>query len=248
MYTWTGSGSLLSSAVLISGVLIMVVAGCGGGDGGSGPPPDADQLAVQVAPTASGEGQTGTVGQALEDQLRVLVTRDGEPEQAAAVNWSTPNGGSFTPATSATDANGIGATTWTLGPADGGQTAVATVSGADGSPVTFTATAEDVAPPPPPPPPADATVQVLGPPGDNRFEPASVTIQARQTVAWIWPSGSVQHNVTPDDTEPVTSGPLANGPNEYRYTFGTAGTFDYFCANHGGPGGTGMSGTVIVQP
>jgi plastocyanin len=89
---------------------------------------------------------------------------------------------------------------------------------------------------------------VLGPGGGNRFEPATVTIQAGQTVAWVWPSTSLDHNVVPDDTEPTSSGPLADGPTQYRFTFTTAGTYDFFCVNHGGPGGAGMSGTVIVEP
>jgi plastocyanin len=75
-----------------------------------------------------------------------------------------------------------------------------------------------------------------------------VTIQVGQTVKWNWPSGSQQHNVVPDGDEPASSGPLASGPEEYSFTFTSAGTFDYYCANHGGPGGTGMSGTVTVNP
>jgi plastocyanin len=35
---------------------------------------------------------------------------------------------------------------------------------------------------------------------------------------------------------------------EYSFTFTTAGTFDFFCVNHGAAGGVGMSGTVIVEP
>ena len=92
------------------------------------------------------------------------------------------------------------------------------------------------------------TIQVLGPSGGNRFSPTQVTIQAGQTVGWVWPSGSLDHNVEPDGTQPVSSGALADGPKEYRFTFTTAGTYDFFCANHGGPGGAGMSGRVIVQP
>jgi plastocyanin len=47
----------------------------------------------------------------------------------------------MTPASGTTDANGIASSSWTLGSVSGGQTAQATVSGAGGSPVTFTATA-----------------------------------------------------------------------------------------------------------
>ena len=75
-----------------------------------------------------------------------------------------------------------------------------------------------------------------------------MTIQTGQTVRWSWPVGSLSHNVAPDDDEPTLSGPLANGPEEYSFTFTTPGTYNFFCANHGGPGGIGMSGTVIVEP
>jgi plastocyanin len=248
MCTWTGSGSLMLSAVLVA-----VVAACGSdGNGGSEPPPpEEDPLVIQQASTNSGDGQTGTVGEVLGSGLRVLITRAAEPEAGVDVLWATADGGSLTPPTSATGADGIATTAWTLGPDPGTQTATATVEGADGSPVTFTATAEEgepPPPPPPPPPPADATIQVLGPAGGNRFNPTEVTIQAGQTVSWVWPNGSLDHNVEPDGTEPPSSGGLVDGPNDYSYTFTTAGTYDFYCANHGAPGGVEMSGRVIVEP
>ena len=241
MCSWTGSGSLISAAVLIA-----VAAGCGG-DNGSGPPPE-DPLVIQLAPTSGGDGQTGTVGEALASGLRVVITRASEPQTGVVVDWATGDGGSLAPAASATDADGVATSTWTLGPDAGTQTATATANGADGSPVSFTATAEDDTPPPPPPPPPAATIQVLGPGGGNRFEPTQVTIQAGETVEWVWPAGSLDHNVVPDGDDPATSGGLVDGPTEYSFTFTTAGTYDFYCNNHGFPGGVGMSGTVIVEP
>jgi plastocyanin len=41
---------------------------------------------------------------------------------------------------------------------------------------------------------------------------------------------------------------LEDGPNVYSFTFTTAGTYNFYCANHGGPGGVLMSGRVIVEP
>lgn len=240
MRDWMRSGSLISAVVLIA-----VTAGCGGDSGGNEPPPDDDPLVIQLAPTNSGNGQTGVVGDLLADPLQVLVTQASAPQEGIVVTWATPDGGQVAPPTSDTDADGIAGATWTLGPEAGTQTATATVTGADGSPVSFTATAEDDTPPPPPP---SATIQVLGPSGGNRFSPTQVTIQAGQTVRWSWPSGSLSHNVVPDDDEPTLSGPLESGPAEYSFTFNTAGTYAFFCANHGAAGGGGMSGTVIVQP
>jgi plastocyanin len=237
MRSWRGSGSLISAAVLIA-----VAAGCGDD---SGPAPE-DPLVMEEAPTSSGNGQTGVVGEELSSGLRVLITRASEPESGVDVDWATGNGGSLAPATSTTDADGIATTTWTLGPQPGPQTATATADGAEDSPVSFTATAEDVSPPPPPPPPA--TIQVLGPDGGNRFAPTQVTIQVGQAVEWVWPAGSLDHNVVPDEEDPTTSGPPEDGPTVYSFTFTAAGTYDFHCITHGGAGGVGMSGTVFVEP
>ena len=101
-------------------------------------------ITIAKAPTSSGNGQTAAPGQALPDQLRVLVTVDGEPQENVTVTWST-TGGSVAPTSVATDAEGISATTWTLGPTAGAQTAQATLEGATGSPVSFGATAGESA-------------------------------------------------------------------------------------------------------
>ncbi|HEY9505117.1 MAG TPA: plastocyanin/azurin family copper-binding protein [Gemmatimonadales bacterium] len=228
---------------------LLVLLGCGGsdGDGGSGPPPPEDPLEVAAAPVPNGDGQTEAPGAVLPEDLRVVITRASEPQEGIEVAWATTSGGTLDPATSTTGADGIASATWTLGPTAGTQSATATVADAEGSPVTFTATAEE-GEPPPPPPPADATIQVLGPSGGNRFNPTEVTIQAGQTVEWVWPAGAVGHNVAPDGEEPMPSGPLSNGPKTYRYTFNTPGTYNFYCLAHGGPGGAGMSGTVTVEP
>jgi plastocyanin len=239
MYPWT-------TRRLGAAVCLLALFGCGGddGDGGSGPPPE-DPLQVQAAPTSSGDGQSGPPGAALPEDLRVVITRASEPQQGVEVAWATTGGGSLAPPTSVSGADGVATTTWTQGPAVGAQAATATVADADGSPVTFNATAESDEPPPPPP---DATIQVLGPSGGNRFSPTNVTIQAGETVEWVWPSGAMSHNVVPDALEPTTSGSPSNGPKTYSFTFNTAGTYDFHCAVHGGSGGVGMSGTVTVEP
>jgi plastocyanin len=70
----------------------------------------------------------------------------GAPSPGATVAWSATGGGSVDPASAPTDANGSASTGWTLGTTSGAQTATASLAGATGSPVTFTATAEaDVA-------------------------------------------------------------------------------------------------------
>jgi hypothetical protein len=95
------------------------------------------------APTAlakvGGDAQTGDPGAAL-DSLAVRVTdANGNPVSGAAVTFAPVGGGSVSPATTTTGANGIARTRWTLGTHVGlAQTASASVSGVPQ--VTFTAT------------------------------------------------------------------------------------------------------------
>jgi hypothetical protein len=110
--------------------------GCGGDDQG----PSDIPVVIVKSPVKSGDVQTGPVGLPLGNQLRVLVTRDGNPEARVGVTWST-NDGSISPGTVQTNEEGLSASTWTLGPTPGTQSATASVSGATGSPLTFTATA-----------------------------------------------------------------------------------------------------------
>jgi hypothetical protein len=155
----------------VSATLALIASGCGS-DSQTQP---TGQLAIARAPSKSGDDQTQTAGQLLGSQLRVLVTRDEVPAAGATVRWTT-QGGSLGDATTVADDNGIASNDWTLGDDVGDQTAEASVEGADGSPVTFTAHAirrsgggggggggEA------------AIVPVSGPPV-NRFSPATITI------------------------------------------------------------------------
>lgn len=125
--TWSG---------LLTCTLAMGCGGDGGGDGGTPPPPT-----TTIAKT-DGDGQSGIVGQPLANPLEVLVTEDGTASSGTTVTWSTTDlNGSLDPTSAVTDANGIARSAWTLGTISGAQTARATVSGASGSPATFTASA-----------------------------------------------------------------------------------------------------------
>src|SRR6478609_6339915 len=120
---------------LMLGLAIGLTA-CGGGGGGNTTP-----STTAIAKT-SGDAQIGVVGQLLPDPLTVKVTDGGAASAGATVTWSTTDAGaSLVPASATTDANGMASSTWTLGTAAGAQSARATVSGASGSPVTFSATA-----------------------------------------------------------------------------------------------------------
>jgi len=223
--------------LVVGAVLGGLGAACGGEDLGPGEPP----LVIAKPATKSGDEQTGPVGTALGNPLRVLITRDGVPVEDVDVDFSAGQGGSLGQEEQS-DAEGIASAVWTLGPEIGTHAATATVAGADGSPLTYTATATDGTGPPPGP-----TVQVLGPDGGNRFDPALINITVGQTVTWVWPALSVGHNINPDDrVTPARSGNPANGPTTFSFTFNQVGAFRYFCTTHGNLAGVGMSGRVVV--
>jgi hypothetical protein len=93
-----------------------------------------------VVEVADGDHQTGPVGSALSDSLVVRVI-DGfaNPVSGVQVQWAAVGGGSVSPTTVATDANGLAAAERVLGGISGPQTTTATVTGL--TPVTFSHTA-----------------------------------------------------------------------------------------------------------
>lgn len=98
---------------------------------------------------------------------------------------------------------------------------------------TFSATGENV-----------VTISVV----NNQFVPKNPPPVAVGTkVRWVWATPSGLHTVTPDVTEPPRSGDPVPNPFTYEHTFNTPGTFAYYCEVHGGPGGVGMAGTIMVQ-
>lgn len=75
------------------------------------------------------------------------------------------------------------------------------------------------------------------------FEPTMLTIPAGSTVAWT-NYDPFEHTVTADDGS-FDSGYLGQGQT-FSLTFTQPGTYPYFCIPHGGPGGVGMAGVVVV--
>lgn len=202
---------------------LAMLLGCGGEDMGPEGP--------LVAALQSGNAQTGPVAEALPTPSVVRISRDGAGVAGVSVAWSvTGGGGSVAPSMSTTGADGTAATTWTLGPNAGANAMQATISGANGSPVAFSATGTTGTPP------LQAAVSVM----DNFFDPTATTISAGGSVTWTWAgNGTTTHNVT-----------FATGTNSstqptgtFTRAFADAGTFDYMCTIHG----ASMSGTVVVQ-
>jgi len=213
--------------------------GCGGDDNAPNPAPPV----LAKAPTKSGDLQTGAPGAALLSQLRVLVTRDGNPAAGDTVKWSTSDG-SVDPASVVTAADGIGATTWTLGSNVGAQTATAAVTGATS--VTFTATASGDGGPGPDP--TQITVNVT----NNFFtsaqnqtqNPAVDTLAVNGTVTWQWGPGAGSHSVQSVGTPSFTSSNVLMGTDQsFVFQFTQPGTYNYNCSIHP----TIMTGRIVVR-
>ena len=125
------------SAIALAG-LVALAPGCGDSAG-----PDGNNGATAIA-ALDGGSQVGAPGAPLAQPLRVRATDEsGNPVAGVEVSWSVVSGGGSIPATSQTDGAGIAAATFTLGATPGAQSAQAAVSGLAGSPVVFTAQANE---------------------------------------------------------------------------------------------------------
>ena len=91
---------------------------------------------------------------------------------------------------------------------------------------------------------ANQTVTALGTP-IPAFSPKTVTVNQGEMVTWN--NGNGVHNVHFDDNSYVMPPTAQSGAWSVSRTFNTPGTFRYYCDLHGGPNGSGMSGTVWVN-
>ncbi len=128
------------------------------------------------------------------------------------------------------------------------------VDSADSTPAD---TAPDVADTPPPPTCSSGAKLISVGDGGLTFSPSTLSIKVGEKVCWQWKSSG--HSVvsgapltcTPDGKfcSPSDTGCGAAAPSSagaiYEHTFGTAGTFTYFCGPHCS---AGMTGTVVVTP
>jgi alpha-tubulin suppressor-like RCC1 family protein len=131
----------------LAAIALALVASCDGGDP-IGPLPVAGTTLVLV----SGTPQSGAVGTALAQDFVVRAEdQSGTPLAGVSVTWSvTAGGGSITPTTDLTDAQGLSQARLTLGATAGTNTAQALVAGV--APVVFTATGTAGGGPGPTPP------------------------------------------------------------------------------------------------
>lgn len=77
----------------------------------------------------------------------------------------------------------------------------------------------------------------------NKFNPEEVRIQPGDTVVWS-NQGTKTHTVTADNKN-FNSGDVKAGES-YSQSFDKEGFYFYYCRLHGGKGGVGMSGIVVV--
>jgi plastocyanin len=89
---------------------------------------------------------------------------------------------------------------------------------------------------------------------DSAFEPKTFEILVNTEARWVQ-TGALPHSVTADDGS-FTSHPACSASDtsqcmktggEFKHLFTNAGTFPYHCLIHGGKGGSGMSGVIIVK-
>jgi plastocyanin len=94
--------------------------------------------------------------------------------------------------------------------------------------------------------PASTSAQSAAPitMNDDTFNQTEVHIPAGQTV--VWNNGNPKvHTVTADDGS-FDSGDIPTG-KQFSMEFDTPGSYPYYCNYHGGPGGDGMSGVIVVE-
>ena len=199
---------------------LVALASCGGG-GAAAPPIEGPPLglgAVQILPSAV----TLSIGQHL--QLQLLATDNaGQPVTGSEVLYQIAD------QTLAT----VDRQAMVTGIAAGVTTLTATVTWR-GSSKSATTRVEVSAPP------APGSPNVVTTPGTS-FQPATVTIQANDSVTWEF-SGAV-HNVTFTAAGPGAGNiPDQTPGNRATRVFATAGSYPYECTRH-----AGMTGTVVVQ-
>jgi plastocyanin len=76
------------------------------------------------------------------------------------------------------------------------------------------------------------------------FTPSDLTINAGDTVRWTNHGGF--HDVMADNNS-FSNGAASSDAWVYVHVFTTIGDFMYYCTEHGGPGGFGMSGIIHVM-
>ncbi len=80
---------------------------------------------------------------------------------------------------------------------------------------------------------------------ENEFFPSTLTVPPSTTINWE--NRGVLHNVKFDDGSFEQPADPQATPWRVSRHFDDPGVFRYYCENHGGPNGQGMSGTIRVE-
>ena len=175
--------------------------------------------ALTASAVAASEGQSALAGNPLPLPLRVRVQSDGTPKAGVMVTWQA-SAGTISPDSSLTDVSGEASATWTLGSAAGSMTASTTVAGAQGSPVTFHATALTL-------PPTRASIV----PASNGQSGIVGTILSQPLQLQVYSNGAPKSGVTvrwrtgSGSVSPETSVSDGDGIASTTWTLGTASGF-----------------------
>jgi adhesin/invasin len=193
---------------------------------------------------AGGDAQTGETNAPLAAPVQAKVADQfGNGVPGVAVGWAA-TGAAVSAPTVNTDASGLSPVTVTLGGVAGPITITATAVGLTGSPLSFSATATV---PPPIPTTAAVTIgNILFRSNQNAtVNPAVDTVAVGGTVTWTWVNTTTTpHSVLSSGSPSFTSSSLMTGNGQsYNFTFGTAGTYQYTCAEHPGQ----MTGRIVVR-
>src|SRR3954452_858147 len=92
---------------------------------------------------------------------------------------------------------------------------------------------------------ADGPSPVVEATTDNEFFPKTLTVPPGTTV--YWENRGIAHNVKFEDGQ--FEQPADPSPTPWRVwrKFDVPGVYRFYCEMHGGPGGQGMSGTIVVD-
>jgi plastocyanin len=88
----------------------------------------------------------------------------------------------------------------------------------------------------------------------KQFDPRELTVAVGDEVTWVNKDDGQAHSVTADDgsfdssPDCSTANPAAcmDERAQFRHVFSAEGRFPYYSRPHGGPGGQGTSGVVVV--
>jgi adhesin/invasin len=131
--------------------------------------------AADTVAAVAGQNQAAPPAQPLPDSLAVRVTDAfGNPIAGVAVRWAAAGGGSVSPGSATTGADGRAAARRMLGPALGSYPTTATASGLRGSPVSFQAIAAY--------PPGSQPASVAPSAGDGQTAPVGTTVPTAPAV------------------------------------------------------------------